>query len=93
MEKQNNGEVVIVLFEDKIPVDIIHWDEWWKYKCNRIKEERKDSGFVDANIDYEPCSAKFEEIFQDYCGNNERKAWSMQYLAYWVEPVIINSIV
>lgn len=37
MEKQNNGEVVIVLFEDKIPVGTIHWNEWWKYKCNRIK--------------------------------------------------------
>lgn len=90
MQKLNNGEVVIVLCEDNIPVDTIYWDEWWKYKCNRIKEERKDSGFVDANIDYEPCSAKFEEIFQDYCGNNERKVWSMQYLAYWVEPVIIK---
>ena len=42
MEKQNNGEVVIVLCEDKSPVDTIHWDEWWKYKCNRIKEERKN---------------------------------------------------
>lgn len=93
MQKLNNGEVVIVLCEDNIPVDTIHWDEWWKYKCNRIKEERKDSGFVDANIDYEPCSAKFEEIFQDYCGNKEYKAWSMQYLAYWIEPVIIDHIV
>ena len=90
MEKQNNGEVVIVLFEDKIPVDTIHWNEWWKYKCNRIKEEQKDSIHVDANIDYEPYSAKFEEIFRDYCGNNEYKVWSMQYLAYWVEPVIIK---
>ena len=89
MEKQDNGEVVIVLCEDLSPVDTIHWDEWWKYKCNRIKEERKDLGFVDANTDYEPCSAKFEEIFRDYCGDKERKVWDMQYLAYWTEPVII----
>ena len=89
MEKQDNEEVVISLYEDKILVETIRWDEWWKYKCNRIKEERKDLGFVDANTDYEPCSAKFEEIFIDYCGNKERKVWSMQYLAYWVEPVIL----
>ena len=89
MEKQDDGEVVIVLYEDKSPVETIHWDEWWKYKCNRIKEERKDLGFVDANTDYEPCSAKFEEIFCDYCRDKERKVWLMQYLAYWVEPVVI----
>lgn len=89
MEKQDDGEVVIVLYEDKSPVETIHWDEWWKYKCNRIKEERKDLGFVDAKTDYEPYSAKFEEIFCDYCGNNDRKVWSMQFLAYWIEPVIM----
>ena len=89
MEKKNNGEVAIVLCEDKSPVDTIHWDEWWKYKCNRIKEERKNISFVDGNTDYEPCSTKFEEIFRDYCGNKERKVWDMEYLAYWIEPVII----
>lgn len=89
MEKQGDGEVVIILYEDKFPVETIHWDEWWKYKCNRIKEERKDLGFVDANTDYEPYSARFEEIFRYYCSNKERKVWSMQYLAYWAEPVII----
>lgn len=78
MEKQNNGEVVIALYEDKSQIDIIYWKEWWKYKCNRIKEERKDSVIFNANIDYEPYSAKFEEIFQDYCGNNERKVWRMK---------------
>ncbi len=88
MEKQNDGEVVIVLYEDKSPVETIHWDEWWKYKCKRIKEERKDLGFVDASTDYEPYSAKFEEIFRDYCRDKNRKVWSMQYLAYWVEHVI-----
>lgn len=89
MEKQDDGEVIIVLYEDKSPVETIRWDEWWKYKCYRIKEEQKDSGFVDAYTDYEPYSAKFEEIFRDYCGDKDRKVWSMQYLAHWVEPVII----
>lgn len=89
MEKQDDGEVVIVLYEDKSPVETIHWDEWWKYKCNRIKEGRKDCDFADANTDYEPYSAKFEKIFCDYSGNNDRKVWSMQFLASWIEPVII----
>lgn len=89
MEKQSNGEVIIVLYEDKVPVETIRWDEWQKYKCNHIKEESKNSSFTDALTDYEPYSAKFEDIFRDYCGNQDRKVWSMQYLAYWVEPVIL----
>lgn len=89
MEKQDDGEVVIVLYEDKSPVETIHWDEWWKYKCNHIKEGRKDCDFADAITDYEPYSAKFEKIFCNYSGNNDRKVWSMQFLASWIEPVII----
>lgn len=89
MKKQDDDEVVIVLYEDKIPVETIHWDEWWKYKCNHIKKESKDSDSVDANTDYEPFSEKFEKIFDAYCGEKTRDEWSMQYLAYWVEPVIV----
>lgn len=89
MEKQENEEVIIVLYEDKKPVETIRWDEWWKYKCNHVKEKSKDLDFHDANTDYEPYSAKFEKIFDYYCGNKIRDIWSMQYLAYWIEPVII----
>ena len=89
MEKQSNGEVIIVLYEDKVPVETIRWDEWQKYKCNHIKEESKNSSFTDALTDYEPYSAKIEDIFRDYCDNQDRKVWSLQCLAYWVEPVIL----
>lgn len=91
MKKQNDGEVVIILYEDKIPVETIHWDEWMKYKCNHLKREKIDSGFTDANTDYEPYSEKFEKIFDAYCGNNKLESFHMQYLAYWVEPVIIEN--
>ena len=49
----------------------------------------ENSSFTDALTDYEPYSAKFEDIFRDYCDNQDRKVWSMQCLAYWVEPVIL----
>lgn len=90
MEKQNDGEVVIVLYEGEVPVETIHWDEWWKYKCNHIKETSKDLGFVDANTDYEPYSERFDKIFEYYCGDKIYETWSMQYLAYWIQPVIIH---
>ena len=91
MKKQDDGEVVIILYEDKIPVETIHWDEWMKYKCNHLKREKIDAGFADANTDYEPYSEKFEKIFDAYCGNNKLESFHMQYLAYWVEPVIIEN--
>lgn len=92
MKRQPNGDVIIVLYENKFQVETIRWDEWWKYKCNHIKEKSKDLGFVDAMTDYEPYSEKFEEIFREYCRSKERDIWSMQYLAYWVEPVIVMDI-
>lgn len=91
MKKQDDGEVVIILYEDKIPVETIHWDEWMKYKCNHLKREKIDAGFADANTDYEPYSEKFEKIFDAYCRNNKLESFHMQYLAYWVESVIIEN--
>lgn len=91
MNKQNDGEVVIILYEDKIPVETIHWDEWMKYKCIHLKREKIDAYFADASTDYEPYSEKFEKIFDAYCGNNKLESFHMQYLAYWVEPVIIEN--
>ena len=40
-----------------------------------------------ANLFFE----KFEKIFDAYCGNNKLESFHMQYLAYWVEPVIIEN--
>lgn len=91
MNKQNDGEVVIILYEDKIPVETIHWDEWMKYKCIHLKREKIDACFADASTDYEPYSEKFEKIFDAYSGNNKLESFHMQYLAYWVEPVIIEN--
>ena len=49
MKKQDDGEVVIILYEDKIPVETIHWDEWMKYKCNHLKREKIDA-YLDLKL-------------------------------------------
>ena len=90
MEKQEDGSVVIVLYESKIPVDTIRWDEWWKYKCFRIKEASKNLGSVNGHTDYEPYCGTFEEIFDEYICMENTSVWGMQHLAYWVEPVVIE---
>lgn len=68
MKKQNDGEVVIILYEDKIPVETIHWDEWMKYKCNHLKREKIDAGFTDANTDYEPYSENLKKFLMHTAG-------------------------
>lgn len=92
MVKEDN-EVVIEICQNNNVLDIIKWDEWWKYKCIKLKDSKKGCGFVDANTDYEPYAAKFEEIFKDYTKNDEDAlVWHMQYLAYWIEPVEVPEI-
>ena len=63
-------------------------------------EEKRENGLevyelLDDNGNfmgyYEPYSEKFEKIFDAYCGNNKLESFHMQYLAYWVEPVIIEN--
>lgn len=89
MEKEKD-KVVIKLYGYHILVQTIYWDEWWKYKCCRIKNKSKNAISVDALTDYEPYSASFEDIFKNYVRNVTKDIWSMQYLAYWVEPVLLG---
>lgn len=88
MVKQENGEVVICLYQFGTAVETIRWDEWWKYKSYRSKKPR-EIGFTVEREDYEPCSMKFEEIFEGFIGTrNDVTKFELQFLSYWVEPVL-----
>jgi hypothetical protein len=90
MAKEPNGEVVIILCYKLEPVETIHWDEWWKYKCTKLKDEAKDELIADSWKDFEPHCAKFEDIFENFAGEDEDdNSYELQYLAYWVEPVFM----
>lgn len=90
MEKEANGEVVIRLYEFGEPIETIHWDEWWKYKCYRTKESSKGK-LCEGRVDFEPCSERFETVFSGYVNNRtDIERFELQYLAYWVEPVLIT---
>ena len=88
MEKQEDGKVIIVLYEDGAPVETICWDDWWKYKCFHVKEDRKDLDFHEARTDYEPYSENFEKIFDYFCKNEIQDEWPM-FGVSWIKPVII----
>ena len=90
MEKEDDQSVVIRLYEKDRIVDTIKWDEWWRYRCYRIKDAKKGDIFVEGHIDFEPYSEKFEKIFDNYVGDKVRNIWQMQYLSYWTEPTVIG---
>ena len=82
--------VVIQLYENGKLVETIQWDEYWKYVCSQRKEASVKSCFVDSLKDYEPCSMKFEDIFKGYTHDQNVDVFNLQYLAYWIEPTIIE---
>lgn len=88
MEKCDNGEVVIQLYELGRPVEIVRWEEWWKYRCYCLKKESKGKKRIDGRTDFEPYNARFETIFESYSNYYIGSVCSeMQFVAYWIEPV------
>ena len=90
MQKRETGEVVIVLYDDGKEVEIIRWDEWWKYKCIRKKEEIQGYNFSDGNSEYEPYAEKFEKIFELLCKGEDCDRWLVPWLSYWIRPLILG---
>ena len=87
LEREQDNTVVIRLYQFGEPIETIRWDEWWKYKCYRVKEAKKNSPCLVEPIDYEPYSEKFEVIFMGYAGQRaEITRFEMQYLSYGIEP-------
>lgn len=90
MEKQSDGEVVINLYYNWDIIETIRWNEWWKYKCSRMRDESKGELIADARDDFEPCCIKFEDIYGNFVGEDEDdNRYELQYLAYWVEPTFV----
>lgn len=89
MKRCASGEVVIQLYESGSAVETIRWDEWWKYRCYRSKESSMGKEMLDSRTDFEPCSERFETVFDGYThGRAEVVGFEMQYLASWTELVM-----
>lgn len=84
MVKNKIGNVVIQLYEQKELVEIIKWEEWWKYKCYRTKEGCEEKISLDGLHDFEPYSESFEIIFNDYVGEENNDMFMMEGLAYGI---------
>ncbi|NFI08782.1 hypothetical protein FDF97_15755 [Clostridium botulinum] len=64
-------------------VKTIQWKDFYSYKCSITRKESIGKLCIYPMIDEEPCAEKFDTILK---GLTEEKAFSLQCLAYWVEP-------
>lgn len=87
MNKNEDNTVDIWLYENNNKVDVIKWDEWYKYKCYKIKDSSKAKIKVDALSDYEPCDMKFEDIFAAYYNTENKSRYNISYIAYKIQAI------
>ena len=84
-------EIVINLFrKDKHEpelIETIRWENWNLYKCTMTKDSSVGKAIIDPIKDEEPCAMKFGEILPLL---TEKDCFSLQYLAYGVEPFQCN---
>ncbi|MCH4200924.1 MAG: hypothetical protein LKF87_11295 [Clostridium tyrobutyricum] len=86
-------DVVINIYEKDIKhedakiIKTIHWENFYYYECHTTRKESIGKFGIDPEIDEEPCSEKFDSILKNL---TKKKSFSLQSLAYWVEPAFQN---
>ncbi len=84
-------EVVINLYRkdqhEQELIETIRWENWNLYKCTMTKDSSVGKAVIDPIEDEEPCAMKFGEILPLL---TEKDCFSLQYLAYGVEPFQCN---
>ena len=44
-------------------VDIIEWDQWWKYRLTKSRPDVQYKDSLDPQYDYIPCTENWDELF------------------------------
>lgn len=68
-------------------IKTIKWCDFYSYKCSTTREKSIGKIIIDPAIDEEPCAEKFEVILKKL---TKKDSFSLQSLAYWVEPAFQN---
>ena len=92
-------EVVINIYEknmdlqgDSKIIKTIRWEDYYSYECSIQKENCIGKLCIDAMSDEEPCSEKFDVIFNKLIGDYKNvTSFSLQCLSYCVRPAFENS--
>jgi len=45
-------------------VEIIEWEQWWKYRLTQRRAEAYYKQTLDPQLDYIPCSMNWDDLFQ-----------------------------
>lgn len=89
--ERKDVEVVINLYQrnqqEQDLIGTICWENKDRYKCTITRESSVGKTFIDPIEDEEPCVMKFNEILPLL---TEMDSFSLQYLAYGVEPFSYN---
>lgn len=86
MERIDDEVVINISWREKReqkPIAIIRWENWNLYKCTVTKDSSVGKGIINPLEDEEPCAIKFSEILSLL---TEKSSFSLQYLAYGIEP-------
>lgn len=89
MEYLDENVVISIYEKDEILeknhkiINTIQWKDFYYYKCSITRKESIGKLCIDPMIDEEPCAERFDKILKKL---TTRETFSLQCLAYWVEP-------
>lgn len=92
IEKLNNGEVFLQLYEGDMGVRAIRWYEWWQYKCYRLKESERENYMLSLNYDFEPCNERFESLFKSFIDDKDSDKIQLYCYDLWIVPIFYESL-
>jgi hypothetical protein len=90
-EKEEDS-IVLCLYEGESAVQTLRWDEWWLYRCYKLKQEYRWKERLTSE-DFEPYDESFENIFNRFVKSEYVVKYPLEHMQYWIEPIeTINTL-
>ncbi|MDU6483113.1 MAG: hypothetical protein E6538_14050 [Paeniclostridium sordellii] len=89
--KKVAGHIVLLICSKKNKkgevIEVIEWEDWWRYKIAEMKPEAYELGYVDGATDFIPNSTNWDELFNVKNLSNDWFEY-VQGLSYHITPVL-----
>lgn len=86
LEKEDGNNIVLRPYEGDSASVTIKWEEWWLYRCYKLKGECRGKETL-LDEDFEPYYEKFDSIFNHFVKSEYVLKYPLEYMHYWIEPV------